>query len=505
MRAPILPAGCLVPLVLGLLASAGCGSKKSDPSGERPEPPAARRGVLVTYVDGQEVGRERFHDDGAVLTSEVELGPAKVTVKIARDGKVVVDSGAGETERRLEEGMIALENGSWQSYALAAEKHADANEPRAVKVLVPSLDRVVDGTIQVRAAPGGDREVEVVAAGLTVKVQVSKEGLVTRGEAPAQATIGLPEGERPAPPAERAPPAGVTAEPVELEVPGAVLRGDLWLPSREDDRPAPVLLLVAGSGPTDRDGNGPLGLSTDTYRLIAEGLAGRGVASLRFDKRGIGASTSETREEELTMQTFADDVVALTALLRADPRFSAVVLAGHSEGGLVAMMAAQTAKVDGLALVATPGRKIGEVLREQLGPKLDPKLGKEAERIIAALETGGEVGEVPDLLAPIFRPSIQRFIASQMALDPPALLRSLEGVPVVVLHAAHDAQVAEADAKALAGARPDAELVVLPRASHVLKDEASAALPQRSYTDPSLPLSDGVIDAVMRVVPAARE
>jgi uncharacterized protein len=489
----------LIPLVV--LVSAGCGSKKSG-ARESPEAAGARQGVVVTFVGGEEVGRERFQDDGAVLTSQIELGPAKLTVKIARDGEVVIESAAGESKRRLEDGMIALENGSWQSYALAAEKYADAAEPRAVKILVPSIDRVVDGTIQVRGQLDGGREIEVVAAGLVVKVTVSKEGLVTRGEVPAQATLALPEGERPPDAEPRALPAGVTAEPVELEVPGAVLRGDLWIPAREDDQPVPVVLVVAGSGPTDRDGNGPLGLSTDTYRLLAEGLAGRQVASLRFDKRGIGASESETKEEDLVMQTFADDVLALLALLRADPRFSAVTLAGHSEGGLVALMAARAAKVDGLALVATPGRRIGVILREQLAGKLDEATTKEAERIIAALESGGEVGEVPGLLAPIFRPSIQAFIASQMTLDPPALLRALEGVPVVVVHAAHDAQVAEADAKALAAARSDVELVVLPSASHVLKDEPSAALPQKSYTDPSLPLSDGVIDALMRVVQA---
>jgi uncharacterized protein len=456
----------------------------------------ALEGVLVTYQAGTEIGRERYRDDGTTLTSVIKLGPTEVTVTLPRGpGKVVVERGGKRDERTLGPGEIALENGSWQAYALAANAFPNATAPQKVRVLLPSLDKVVDGTIAVKK-DGTNRAVEVVIDGLTVRASVSAKGQVTSAEVPLQAVSALPEGQAPRRPEPRKAPESVAAEPFEKKLLDAVLRGELWLPKKRDGS-IPVVLFIAGSGPTDRDGNGSVGLKTDTYRLLAEGLAARGIASLRFDKRGIGQSTSSvTDESKLTMQTFADDVIALANALRRDERFSKLVFAGHSEGGVTALMAARSVPVDGLALLATPGRPFRVVLREQLVTKLDSASMKEADRILGALAAGKDAGPVPPPLFSLFRPSIQPFLRSQFQLDVADLARKAKASSIVVIQGKHDAQIGEADARALKAARPAAKLVILEKASHTLKDEASKALPQQSYTDPTLPLSAGVIDAI---------
>jgi hypothetical protein len=142
--------------------------------------------------------------------------------------------------------------------------------------------------------------------------------------------------------------------PVELIVPGGTLHGSLMLPATT--QPAPVALLIAGSGPTDRDGNNPAGGNNDSLKRLAIGLAERGIASLRYDKRGVAASRAVApREEQLSVEAYVADAVAWGQLLKADPRFSQLILLGHSEGALIAALAAADAGADALVSVAGIG------------------------------------------------------------------------------------------------------------------------------------------------------
>src|SRR5690606_11236335 len=121
--------------------------------------------------------------------------------------------------------------------------------------------------------------------------------------------------------------------------------------------PSPVVLIIAGSGPTDRDGNSPLlPGQNNSLRLLAEGLAQRGIATLRYDKRGIAESANaELREADLRFNTYVDDAAALLSRLHDDARFSRVSVVGHSEGALIAVMAAQKAAVDAIVSIAGAG------------------------------------------------------------------------------------------------------------------------------------------------------
>lgn len=453
-----------------------------------------REGTLITYKSGVAVGRERFRDDGVALVSEVLLGQSAVTVTLTREPRRLrLDAGEKSVDREVPDSAIVLENGSWQAFALAAERFPDAAAPVAVDVLIPSLGTTAGGTIAVRPIDGGGRRVDVVIHGLQVEVELDDEGSVVVARVPAQEVEARPEGAHVPVPEARRPPPGVTEEAFAETREGVTLRGALWLPVIATSGKVPVALLIAGSGPTDRDGNSSLGLRTDAYRLVAEALAARGIASLRYDKRGVGSSGREFDPATTVLEDFAADALAIARRLRADPRFSTLALLGHSEGGLLALMIAERAAPDALVLVATAGRPLGVVLREQLARKLDASLMVDVDRVLDAVRRGASPDPIPAPLAPLFAPTVRAFLRSALDLDPLPLLRAAKA-RVTIVQGAFDAQVTPADAHLLAGARPDATLTILPTMNHVLKAEASAALPQASYADPTRPLAPGLGD-----------
>jgi len=279
------------------------------------------------------------------------------------------------------------------------------------------------------------------------------------------------------------------------------LAGTLALAKSREARRGPAVLIIAGSGPTDRDGNGPL-IATDTYRLLAAGLAAHGIASLRYDKRGIGGSARLVkREEDVRFEDFVGDAVAAARELIGRTDVSRLVIAGHSEGTLIAMRAAHEVNVAGLVLLAAPGRPLADILRAQLGAAPMPEaLRSEALRITEALARGERIADVPAELAPIFRTSVQPFLMSILRVDPRLELGQLS-TPVLLVYGARDIQVSLQDRDALAKARPDARVVTIPTANHVLK----SAPPDRdgnvkTYTDRSLRLDPGILPPIVLFV-----
>jgi alpha-beta hydrolase superfamily lysophospholipase len=288
---------------------------------------------------------------------------------------------------------------------------------------------------------------------------------------------------------------GPVATPVTLPSTPAALHGTLLTP---DGPTRAAALIIAGSGPTDRDGNNPLGVSASSYRLLAEGLAARGVATVRTDKRGVGESAAALMAEaDLRFTDYSDDArawAAETARLTGQP---CVWLIGHSEGVLVALTAVTAGDdaVCGLVLLAGAGRPIGAVLREQLANAPEP-LRSQAVAILAELEAGRPVTDVPPPLAALFRPSVQPYLISWLPLDPSAMVAAWDG-PVMIGQGTTDIQVGLTDANALAAARPDARLTIWEGVNHLLKiAPADRAANNATYSDPSLPLAPGVVEDV---------
>lgn len=264
--------------------------------------------------------------------------------------------------------------------------------------------------------------------------------------------------------------------------------------------PSAVVLIIAGSGPTDRNGNSPaFGLHSDAYKLLASSLAARNIASLRYDKRGIGGSAAAlSSEKDLTFETYVQDAADWLHKLRDDVRFTTVVVAGHSEGSLVGMLAAQRAPADAFVSLEGAGRPIAEILREQLTPKLSPELYATADAIVTSLRSGESVAEIPPELMVLFRSSVQPYLISWLKYDPAVEIAKLE-IPVTIVQGTADVQTTLADARALNGAAPSSRLVVVEGMNHVLKfapDVSSPTAILRAYDDPSLRVDPRVTDAV---------
>jgi len=284
--------------------------------------------------------------------------------------------------------------------------------------------------------------------------------------------------------------------PVESPSSPAPLHGTLLTPEGETRAAA---VIIPGSGPTDRDGNSPqFGIQAATYRLLAEGLAERGVATVRIDKRGIGESAAAgPSEADLRFSTYAEDARTWAAEAAAKTGRPCAWLIGHSEGALVALAAIKNTddKVCGLVLLSGAGRPAGVVLREQLNALPEP-LKTEAYAAVEELEAGRTVPNPPASLAALFRPSIQPYLISWLSLDPAKLAAAYDG-PLFIGQGTTDLQVTVADAEALKTAQPRAELAIWDGVNHVLKvAPAERAANIATYMDPALPLAPGVVEAV---------
>lgn len=286
---------------------------------------------------------------------------------------------------------------------------------------------------------------------------------------------------------------------VQASGPTGPLAGTLLAPETPS---APLVLIIPGSGPTDRDGNSPLGIRAGSYRLLAEGLAARGVASVRIDKRGMfGSAAAVPDANAVSIADYVSDIQAWATSIEKRIGANCIWLLGHSEGGLVAMAAARSVPhLCGLILVSTAGRPMGEVLREQLraNPANEPLLAQ-AFAAIDALEAGRRVdgASLHPALQPLFAPQVQGFLISAFALDPAKLLAGTK-LPVLMLQGQRDMQVSANDARLLLAAAPGATLTLLPGVNHVLKSVASddPAANIATYADPALPLAPGVLDSI---------
>jgi alpha-beta hydrolase superfamily lysophospholipase len=280
--------------------------------------------------------------------------------------------------------------------------------------------------------------------------------------------------------------------PSEVEIDG--LSGTLLLP--EGPAPFPAVLILAGSGPVGRDGNLP-GARNDSLKLLAEGLAEHGVASLRTDKRGIGRS-APAHESDLRFTTYVEDAVRWIEVLRSDPRIGPIFLLGHSEGALVATLAAQRFDVSGLILIAGAGKPPPQIIARQLAAaELTAELQAVSRRIAESLVRGQLVDEVPPELSALYRPSVQPYLISWFALDPARELARVN-MPVLIAQGTTDLQIEGHDAQKLFAAARRGQLELIDGMNHVLKDaprERTANLATYARQDP---VSAALVAAIVR-------
>ena len=263
----------------------------------------------------------------------------------------------------------------------------------------------------------------------------------------------------------------------------------------------PVALLIAGSGSTDHDGNGPQAKPA-TLKKLAEQLAAQKIATLRYDKRGAGGWKAEFgKPEDFRFKDYVDDAVSLVNYLREGRKFSRIVVVGHSEGGLVAILAARQVQIDRLVLLVTAARRQGDLVKAQLEKRqippdvLDPIL-----KAIDSIMAGQIVDPPPRGLA--IAPSMQPSVASAFTVDPIEPIKSIDR-PILIVGGGHDLQVARLDFSALAAAAQVAKTLWLPDMNHVLVDVTDDADNLAAYNQPERALDATMIDAVADFIQAS--
>lgn len=284
-----------------------------------------------------------------------------------------------------------------------------------------------------------------------------------------------------------------TETPIVLKTGTGDIDGTLTMP--ESNLPVPVVLIIAGSGPTDRDGNNAM-MKNNSLKMLSSELAKNGIASVRFDKRGIAKSQAAmTSEADLRFETYINDVIAWIAMLKQDKSFNHIIVAGHSEGSLIGMVASQKAEVSKYISIAGVGKPADQLIREQL-KAAPPAFLEQSSPILDELVKGKTVENVPQILNSLFRPSVQPYMISWMKYDPQAEIAKLK-VPVLILQGTTDIQVGVEDAKRLKEAKSDAKIVLIEGMNHILKNASADRMQNmQSYNQPELPLNEEFVKSV---------
>ncbi len=260
----------------------------------------------------------------------------------------------------------------------------------------------------------------------------------------------------------------------------------------------PVVLIIAGSGPTDRNGNNPR-MKNNSLQQLAFALAASGISSLRFDKRGIAESASSMgKEADLRFDDYVNDVSNWISFLKADKRFTRIIVAGHSEGSLIGMIASN-GRADKFISIAGAGKPAGELIREQLDKQPD-QVKDIAFPILDSIIAGHTVSDVNPMLASLFRQSVQPYLISWFKYNPQTEIAKLK-IPVLILQGDNDIQVSEDDAELLSKANKDFKKEIIKNMNHVLKivsDDRDENV--KSYSNPSLPISAELVAQIVLFV-----
>jgi uncharacterized protein len=289
-------------------------------------------------------------------------------------------------------------------------------------------------------------------------------------------------------------PATLAEEIVKIKVDGGNLEGTLVTPLTSEK--CPVVLIIAGSGPTDRDCNSAIGLKTNSFKKLAEELAAKGIASLRYDKRFVGKSKVSQNPADVIFDDYVNDAVKWLDTLRGmDKRFSKTIVAGHSEGSLVGMLAVLKSKTNAFISLCGVSQTMDAVILEQLNRQA-PALTSQLSAIYEKWRKGEKTDTIPPMLMSVANPYVRKFMVSQMDYIPKEEIRKVT-IPILIVSGKKDIQVLPKEAEALSQANPKAQIKYFENMTHVLKDGD-----MKTYNNPDLPLTSGLSDTIVNFINA---
>jgi alpha/beta superfamily hydrolase len=286
---------------------------------------------------------------------------------------------------------------------------------------------------------------------------------------------------------------GQSEETITLKTETGDIEGTLTIPNVK--LPVPIALIIAGSGPTDRDGNNPM-MKNNSLKMLSAELAKKGIALLRYDKRGIAKSQQAgLKETDLRFENYIEDAVSWVKLLKQNEKFSIISIIGHSEGSLIGMLASQDKLVSKFVSIAGAGQSADLIIREQL--KAQPQFVlDQSTPILDELVKGNIVENVPQMLFSLFRPSVQPYMISWFKYDPQVEIAKLK-IPTLIVQGTTDIQVSIEDARHLQVAKPDAKLAVIEGMNHIFKNiEADQMKNIQTYNQPDLPINTDLVEAI---------
>ena len=290
--------------------------------------------------------------------------------------------------------------------------------------------------------------------------------------------------------------ASLIESPITCKNLSGMISGTLTMPKNATGK-IPVVIIIADSGPTDRDGNNAQsGLNCNTYKLLAQGLGIKGIASVRYDKRMVGESTTTNKPSDLRFDDYVDDAVSLLELLNDDQRFSKIIMLGHGEGAMVGMLAARDQPAKAVITINTTSEQGDKFMTEQMKSK--PQFMQTAfKTLLDSMRKGKTIDNIDLALYPLASPAKQKFLMSYFRYVPVRIIK-IQKVPVLIMQGGTDQQIAVADAEKLKKAKSDATLLVIPGMNHILKEApADNEKNLATYDKPDLPLKAEVIPAIV--------
>lgn len=271
-----------------------------------------------------------------------------------------------------------------------------------------------------------------------------------------------------------------------------LIDGTLMRPDTSEKMP--LVIIIAGSGPTDRNGNQQM-MENNSLRFLAEGLYEKGISTYRYDKRIVKQMKKRIlSEKDIRFDDFIKDAVDITEYFKKGGEFSKIYLLGHSQGSLVGMVAAR-GRADGFISIAGAGQAIDQVIVDQLEEQA-PGLKDNAIQAFDDLRVNGVAVNYSPGLASIFRKDIQPFILSWMKYDPKTEIAQLD-IPVLIINGDKDLQVQISEAEHLQEAQPNAQFEIIPSMNHIFKKiEGNDIENSKSYNQYNLPVMPALIETI---------
>jgi len=292
--------------------------------------------------------------------------------------------------------------------------------------------------------------------------------------------------------------AGAQVKVIETEINvSPLVKGTLYTPEKSG-RKTDLVILIAGSGPTNRSGN-QIGMKNNSLKYLAQGIAKEGTAVFSYDKRIFAMMAAGNLDEKsLRFEDFIGDAKDVIAFFRNKDEYRKIIVAGHSEGALIGVVAAQDNRADAYISLAGAGRTLDQIIVDQIAEQA-PNMRGEVEGYFTKMRNGEDFQSHP-MLESVFRESVRPYLLSSMKYDAKAEIKKLK-IPVLIVNGTKDLQIKVPEAESLRAAKPDAKLVIIENMNHVLKEiKGDDAANKASYSDPDLPVISELLSAVNQFI-----